>query len=103
MSQLSSRLDLNSLKADSLKLNSLGLDSWLNRATRHLSKDSVAQVRAEILEHYESARDAAIGSGATADEADRSAIAALGDAKIANCQYRNVMLTSSEAKLLRES
>lgn len=78
------------------------LDTWLNQATRHLSQDSAAQVRAEIQEHYESAREAAISSGATADEADRKAVAALGDPKTANCQYRRVLLTSSEAKLLRE-
>jgi hypothetical protein len=79
-----------------------GLDSWLNRATRHLSKDSLAQVRTEIQEHYESAREAAIGSGATADEADRLALADLGDAKAANRQYRRVVLTSAEARMLRE-
>ena len=79
------------------------LNSWLNQATRHLSKDSAAQVRAEILEHYESAREAAMSSGASAQEADRSALAALGDAKTANCQYRRVLLTSAEARLLRES
>jgi len=79
------------------------LDAWLNQATRHLSKDSAAQVRAEIQEHYESAREAAQASGATAEESGASALAALGDAKAANCQYRNVLLTSQEAKLLRES
>ena len=79
-----------------------GLDSWLKQATRHLSKDSVAQVRTEIQEHYESAREAAIRGGATADEADRLAVGDLGDAKAANCQYRNVLLTSAEARMLRE-
>jgi hypothetical protein len=79
------------------------LDSWLNRATRHLSKDSAAQVRTEIREHYESAREAAVGGGATEDEADRSALAALGDAKAANRQYRKVLLTSYEARMLRDA
>jgi len=79
-----------------------GLEGWLKQATRHLSKDSVAQVRSEILEHYESAREVAIAGGATADEADLSALTALGDAKIANRQYRLVLLTSAEARLLRE-
>jgi general stress protein YciG len=41
------------------------LDSWLKQATRHLSKESVAQVRTEIREHYESAREAAMSGGAT--------------------------------------
>jgi hypothetical protein len=76
------------------------LDGWLNQATRHLSKDSAAQVRSEIQEHYESARDAAASSGATGDEAARSALATLGDAKAANRQYRKVLLTSSEARML---
>ena len=43
-----------------------------------------------------------MSSGATADEADRLAVTALGDAKTANCQYRNVLLTSAEARMLRE-
>lgn len=79
------------------------LDGWLAKATRQLSRDSSAQVRAEIHEHYESARDAAISDGTNADEADRLALIALGDPKTANCQYRKVMLTSSEARILREA
>jgi len=79
------------------------LDSWLKQATRRLSQDSTAKVRSEIQEHYESAREAAIDSGATADESDRIAVTALGDAKAANCQYRNVLLTSAEARILREA
>jgi hypothetical protein len=79
------------------------LESWLADATRRLSKDSAAQVRTEIGEHYESARDAALMRDITPDEADRLAVAALGDAKAANRQYRKVLLTSSEARMLRES
>jgi hypothetical protein len=79
-----------------------GLDSWLKQATRHLSKDSAAQVRTEIQDHYASARETAMGDGATVDEADRLALTALVDAKAANCQYRNVLLTSAEARMLRE-
>jgi hypothetical protein len=79
-----------------------GLDRWLKLATRQLAKGSAAQVRAEIQEHYDFARDAANAEGATGDEADRLALNALGDAQTANCQYRNVMLTSAEAKMLRE-
>jgi hypothetical protein len=78
------------------------LETWLGRAVRHLSKDSAAQVRSEIQEHYESARDAALSSGATSEEADRSAVAALGDARTANAQYRRVLLTTAEARVLRE-
>jgi hypothetical protein len=78
------------------------LDSWLKQATRRLSRDSAEQVRAEIREHYESAREAAMSGGATADAADQQAVAALGDASTANCQYRNVLLTGAEARLLRQ-
>jgi hypothetical protein len=59
-------------------------------------------VRSEIEEHYESARDAAIGGGASPEEASRMALSALGDPKIANAQYRRVLLTASEAKLLQQ-
>jgi hypothetical protein len=79
------------------------LDTWLARATRQLSADSAAQVRAEIEQHYDSAREDAIAGGATADEADRSAVSALGDPRAANRQYREVLITRSEAKLLRSS
>jgi hypothetical protein len=80
----------------------IGLDSWLKQATWHLAKDSAAQVRTEIQEHYESARDAAVSNGATIDEADRLALNLLGDAKTANRQYRYVLLTSAEARMLRD-
>jgi Ca2+/Na+ antiporter len=78
------------------------LYSWLDQATRRLSRDSAAQVRAEIQAHYESAREAAMSHGATADAADQQAIAALGDARAANCQYRKVLLTAAEARMLRQ-
>jgi hypothetical protein len=76
------------------------LELWLKQATRHLSKDAAAQVRTEILEHYESAREAAMSAGSMSNSADRLAVTALGDARIANRQYRHVLLTSTEAKLL---
>lgn len=79
-----------------------GLEQWLNRATRHLSKDSAAQVRTEIQQHFESAREAAICEGASADAADLRALTALGDPKTANCQYRKVLLTSAEARVLSQ-
>lgn len=77
------------------------LDSWLRQATRHLAKDSAAEVRTEIQEHYESAREAAINDGVAAGEAARLALKALGDARTANHQYRQVLLTSAEARMLR--
>jgi hypothetical protein len=79
------------------------LEAWLMRATCRLSATSAAQVRSEIQEHYESARDEAIGGGATVEEADRSALASLGDASTAGRQYRKVLLTTSEDRLLRET
>ncbi len=78
------------------------LDHWLNQATRGLSKDSAAQVRSEIREHHESACEAAITNGATPEEADRFAYRVLGDSEDANDQYRSVLLTAAEAKVLGE-
>jgi hypothetical protein len=78
------------------------LDRWLTQATRHLSNDATVQIRTEIREHYEAAREAAFAGGATTDEADELAVTALGDARTANRQYRKVLLTAAEARLLRE-
>src|SRR5579863_1205898 len=78
------------------------LEIWLKQATRHLSKDSTAQVRTEILEHYEAAREAATSAGSTSEAADRMAVTALGDPRIANRQYRRVLLTADEVRLLGE-
>jgi hypothetical protein len=83
--------------------NMTALDTWLARATRHLSTGSAAQVRAEIAQHYESAHEDAIRAGATSAEADLSAVSALGDPRAANSQYREVLITRSEARLLRSS
>jgi len=78
------------------------LERWLSRATRHLSCDSAAQVRGEIQEHYEAAREAAVNGGATPDRAGQVALTALGSPGRANCEYRKVLLTSAEARLLRQ-
>jgi hypothetical protein len=78
------------------------LESWLNQATRRLARDSAAQVRTEIQQHYESARETAISRGASVEDADASALTALGDAGAANRQYRKVLLTSGEARALRQ-
>lgn len=77
------------------------LEKWLKLATRGLAEESTAQVRREIGEHYELAREAAISAGAAAEAAERSALGGLGDAATANRKYRSVLLTSSEARLLR--
>jgi hypothetical protein len=79
------------------------LETWLTRATCRLSATSAAQVRSEIQEHYESAREEALGEGADPREADRMALASLGDATIAGRQYRKVLLTVAEDRLLREA
>ena len=47
------------------------------------------------------AHEAAIAEGATAEQADQFALAALGDARTVNGHYRQVLLTSDEARLLR--
>ncbi|HWA93607.1 MAG TPA: hypothetical protein VG844_03330 [Terracidiphilus sp.] len=79
------------------------LEMWLKRATRWLSADSRAQVRREIEEHFHAAREAAMGEGASEADAERAALAALGDARAANRQYRRVLLTKSEARMMRTS
>lgn len=81
----------------------MGLESWLAQATRCLAPDSVARVRAEIREHYELSRQAAIANGAPSKEADMISLRALGDARTANRHYRRVLLTAAEARVLRES
>ena len=79
------------------------LDSWLNQAVRGLSKASADTVRSEIREHYDAAREAAPSSGIDPQEAALMAMQALGDPCAANRQYRKVLLTSSEAAVLRQS
>jgi hypothetical protein len=79
------------------------LQNWLKIATRHLSKDSAAQVRREIHEHYELTRDSAVGNGASECEASRLSLIALGEPWAANREYRKVLLTSAEARALREA
>jgi len=79
------------------------LDIWLNQAVRGLSKDSADIVRREIHEHYDAAREAALNGGSVPDQADLMAMKALGDPHVANRQYRKVLLTSSEASVLRQS
>jgi hypothetical protein len=78
------------------------LEGWLATASRCLSPESAAQVRTEIQAHYESAREAAIAGGSAPDAAERAALAALGDARAANRQYRKVLLTAAEARMLRD-
>ncbi len=78
------------------------LTTWLREATRCLAAESAARVEGEIREHYECAIETAVGSGASEAEARREALAALGDARKANREYRRVLLTAGEAKALRE-
>jgi len=79
------------------------LDQWLKAATRGLAADSARRVRTEIQAHYDSARETAIGRGLSAEEADRSAVKDLGDPKAANRQYRKVLLTTAEGRMLGQS
>lgn len=79
------------------------LDGWLNQAVRHLSKDSANLVRREIREHYDAALETALNDGIDPQQAEFMAVQALGDPCVANHQYRKVLLTSSEAAVLRQS
>jgi hypothetical protein len=77
------------------------LERWLRQATRCLAQESAEQVQREIREHHDAEREAAKSRGANAEEADRLAMAALGDAKAANRQYRKVLLTAVEMRMLQ--
>ncbi len=79
------------------------LDGWLHAAVRHLSKDSANQVRREIQEHYHATLEAALDKGIDPQQAEVMAVQALGDPGVANRQYRRVLLTKSEASVLRQS
>ncbi|WP_109484726.1 hypothetical protein [Occallatibacter savannae] len=79
------------------------LDVWLKRAVRGLSQESAETVRREIEEHFEAARGEALGSSIDPQQAGAMAMQALGDPRVANRQYRKVLLTKSEAKVLRNS
>jgi len=65
------------------------LEQWLSDATRGLTAESGAQVRAEIQQHYDSAC-----------EAGDDALSALGDPRAANRAYRKVLLTEGEALMV---
>jgi hypothetical protein len=78
------------------------LDRWLNHAVRRLSKDSADLVRREIQEHDDGAREAALSNGIDQQRPDVMAVQALGDPCVANRQYRKVLLTGSEAAVLRQ-
>ena len=64
------------------------IEQWLTDATKGLSEESAARVRAEIEQHHDSARE-------TGDDA----IAALGNPRAANRAYRKVLLTEREATM----
>jgi hypothetical protein len=64
----------------------------MEQATRGLAPESAARVRAEIQEHF----DSALASGSLPG----AAVAALGDAKSANREYRRVLLTKTDARWL---
>ncbi len=77
------------------------LDQWLSVATRGLCDSAVERVRAEIGEHYASALESQERAGVDALDAERYALAELGDAKAANREYRRVLLTQGEDVFLR--
>ena len=77
------------------------LEQWLSVATRGLCDAAAERVRAEIGEHYASALESAGTADVDPLDAERRAVAALGDAKTANRQYRRVLLTEGEDVLLR--
>ena len=78
------------------------LEQWLEVATQGLCDSAAARVRAEIGEHYLSALESANSAGVDQRDAERRALHALGDAKVANRQYRRVLVTESEARTLSQ-
>ena len=60
----------------------LTLETWLEQATRTLSKDSAQQVRTEIEDHYKAACE---------ETSPGEALRALGDPQAANRQYRSIL------------
>lgn len=77
------------------------LDVWIDRATRGLAAESSEKVRTEILEHFESSREAQLSRGVQPAEAVRIALAELGSARKANRQYRKTLLTEREERYLK--
>jgi len=77
------------------------LEQWLYVATRGLCDSAAARVRADIGEHHASALEAAGTVDIDPLELERRVVGALGDAKVANRQYRRVLLTEGEHNLLR--
>ena len=77
------------------------VEQWLSVATRGLCASAAERVHAEIGDHYQSALESAQAAGLDVVEAERSAVAALGHAKAANREYRRVLLTKGEDRLLR--
>src|SRR5579883_1807299 len=71
------------------------LESWLATATCKLSSASAARVRSEIADHYQASLDEG--------RSPAQAIDALGDPLAANRQYRKVLLTSAEARVLNQA
>jgi hypothetical protein len=82
-------------------MQNMDLDGWLMKATRCLSTTSAAQVRKEIQEHYESSLETALRSGVDTRQAEDAALHSLGDARVANRGYRKVLLTATEARMLK--
>jgi len=76
------------------------LESWLERATFWLAPASAEKVREEIREHFESAFEAERERGVSRYSAEQTAVKSLGSPAAANRQYRKVLLTVSEAKML---
>jgi hypothetical protein len=82
-------------------LDGVPLGEWLDVATNKLSTESKYRVRKEIQEHFVLAKEEAVAKGAHPDEAGRTALESLGDARAANRAYRKVLLTKADERLLR--
>lgn len=72
------------------------LDLWIERASRGLAVESAARVRTEIEEHYRAALEEPFAT-------EMAVVEALGDSKVANRAYKQVLLTAFEARRLQQA
>ena len=79
------------------------MEKWLQAATRGLAVESAERVGNEIREHVEFASEEFVARGVAQAEANRLAVEGLGSARLANKEYRRVLLTEGDARILRRS
>ncbi len=77
------------------------LADWLGIATKRLCADAKIRITAEILAHYQEAVEGGLKRGDAEEEAQRAAVRALGDPKLANKKFRRTYLTPFQDKMFK--